>query len=69
MEYKTGRFTVGDWRVLFVEWTFDAYNKLHEEYKDLIIKGFEQVGMLLNLDSFEDWKLKICDLLGLILYS
>jgi hypothetical protein len=54
MEYKTGRFTVGDRRVLLAEWTLDAYNKLHEEHRDLIIKGFEQVGMSLNPDGSED---------------
>jgi hypothetical protein len=54
IEYKTGKFTISDRRVLFIEWTFNAYTKLHEEHRDLIIKGFEQVGMSLNPNGSKD---------------
>jgi hypothetical protein len=54
IEYKTGRFIVGDRRVFLAEWTLNAYNKLYKEHKDLIIKGFKQVSILLNPNSSED---------------
>ena len=54
IEYKTGKFTVSDRRVLLAEWTLNAYNKLHEKYQDLIVKGFKQVSMLLNPNGSED---------------
>jgi hypothetical protein len=45
-----------------------AWNTLHELHKETIIKAFQQVGLPLNPDGSEDWKLKIRDLLGSILY-
>ena len=68
-EWRSGKFSVSDRRVLLAEWTLKAYNILHEKYSDNIVKAFEQVGLSLKLDSSEDWKIKIRDLPGLILYS
>jgi hypothetical protein len=61
-EYKAGKLTVSDRRVLLAMWVLKAYNILHEEYGHLIRKAFEQVGLSLNPDGSEDWKLKIRDL-------
>ena len=44
-------------------WVREAWTRLHEEYKDIIIKTFRQVGLTLNPDGSEDIKLKIKDLL------
>jgi hypothetical protein len=66
-EWRAGKYSVGDRRVLLVQWTFEAYNELHEKYGHLIVKAFEQVGLSLNPDGSEDWKLKIRDLSGLFL--
>ena len=63
-QWKAGKFTVGDRRLLLVEWTLNAYNILYEKYRDSIIKAFQQVGLSLNPDGSEDWKLKIRDLPG-----
>lgn len=32
IEYKTGKFTISDRRVLLTEWTLNTYNKLHKEH-------------------------------------
>lgn len=61
-EFKAGKFSVSDRRVLLAGWVLEAYNILHEKYGHLIIKAFEQVGLSLNPDGSEDWKLKIRDL-------
>ena len=61
-EYKAGKFTVSDRRVLLAIWVLKAYNILYKEYSHLIRKAFEQVGLSLNPDGSEDWKLKIRDL-------
>lgn len=61
-EWKASKFTVSDRRVLLAQWTLEAYNQLHEKYGYLIVKAFEQVGLSLNPDGSEDWKLKIRDL-------
>jgi hypothetical protein len=53
-EWKAGKFTVGDRRVLLAHWVLEAYNVLHEKYGHLIVKAFEQVGLSLNPDGFED---------------
>ena len=61
-EFKAGKVTVQQRRLLLGEWVLEAYNILHEKYSDKIIKAFEQVGLSLNPDGSEDWKLKIRDL-------
>jgi hypothetical protein len=61
-EYEAGKFTVSDRRVLLATWVDRAFNVLHEEYGDRIRKAFQQVGLSLNPDGSEDWKLKIRDL-------
>jgi hypothetical protein len=61
-QWKSGRFSVSDRRVLLTEWVLEAYNTLHERYGHLIVKAFEQVGLSLNPDGSKDWKLKIRDL-------
>ena len=38
---------------------------MHEMHKELIIKTFRQIGLLLNPNGLEDYELKICDLLGI----
>jgi hypothetical protein len=68
-EWRAGKFIVGDRRILLAEWTLEAYNTLHEKYRDSIIKAFQQVGLSLNPDGSEDWKLKIRDLHGMFTYS
>jgi hypothetical protein len=40
--------------VLLAQWTLEAYNLLYKKYGHLIVKAFEQVGLLLNLDGSED---------------
>ena len=64
-EWKAGKYTVGDRRVLMTHWVGQAWEKLHIEHKDTIIKTFRQVGLSLNPDGSEDSELKIRDLPGI----
>ena len=53
-EFKAGKFSISDRRVLLAGWVLEAYNIIHEKYGHLIIKAFEQVGLSLNPDGSED---------------
>jgi hypothetical protein len=57
--YEEGKFTIGERRVLLTQWVAVAWKRLHEEYKDTIIKTFRSVGLSLNPDGSEDHELKI----------
>jgi len=61
-QWKAGKYTVGDRRVLITQWVAEAWEKLHKEHKDTIIKTFRQVGLSLNPNRSEDSELKIKDL-------
>jgi hypothetical protein len=67
-EWKAGKFTVSDRRILLTHWVLQAWNTLHELHRETIITAFQHVGLSLNPDGSEDWKLKIRDLPGLNLY-
>jgi hypothetical protein len=60
--YIIGDFIVGDRRVLLTKWVAQAWKELHEKYKKTIIKIFQRVGLSLNPDGSEDYKIKIKDL-------
>jgi len=64
-QWKARRYSVGDRRILMTEWVAKAWEKLHIEHKDTIIKTFRQVGLSLNPDSSEDSELSIRDLPGI----
>jgi hypothetical protein len=53
-EWKAGKFTVGDRRVLLAQWTLEAYNALHKKYGHLIVKAFKQVSLSLNPNGSKD---------------
>jgi Tc5 transposase DNA-binding domain len=65
-QYKAGRYSVGDRRVLMTHWVAHAWEKVHKEHKDTIIRTFRQVGLSLNPDGSEDSELKIKDLPGIV---
>ena len=67
-EFKAGKFSMSDRRVLLGLWVSKVFKTLHNEFGHLIVKAFEQVGLSLNPDGSEDWKLKIRDLPGLSLF-
>jgi hypothetical protein len=58
-KYVAGDFTVGERRILLTQWIGDAFDELHVKYKKTIIETFQRVGLSLNLDGSEDYKLKI----------
>ncbi|KAN0102647.1 hypothetical protein V8E51_010960 [Hyaloscypha variabilis] len=64
-EWKAGKFTKTERRVLMTYWVGRAWDILHLGHRDLIIKTFRQTGLALNPDGSEDLELKIRDLPGL----
>ena len=61
-EQNLGKVTVGDRRVLITHWVGIAWERLHVEHKETIIKTFRQVGLSLAPDGSKDSELKIRDL-------
>jgi hypothetical protein len=64
-EWKAGKFTKPERRVLLTHWIGIAWLELHHTHRDLIIKTFRQTGLALNPDGSEDSELKIRDLPGI----
>jgi hypothetical protein len=60
-EWKNGRFSKPDRRILMTKWVGEAWDILHREYKHTIIKTFRQTGISLNPDGSEDLEIKIRD--------
>jgi DDE superfamily endonuclease len=65
-QYEEGGFTVGDRRVLLTKWVGKAWERLHIEYKDTIVRTFRQVGLSLNPNGSEDHEIKIKGLDGIV---
>jgi hypothetical protein len=57
--HTAGDSTVGDWRVLLTKWVVQAWKELHKKHKDTIIETFQRIGLSLNPNGFEDYKIKI----------
>jgi hypothetical protein len=58
-KYEEGGFTTSNRRVLLTKWVGEAWERLHIEYKDTIVRTFRQVGLSLNPDGSEDHEIKI----------
>jgi hypothetical protein len=65
-EWKAGKYSVRDRHILLTQWVAQAWERLHLEHKDTIIKTFWNVGLALNSDGSEDNELSIRDLPDLI---
>jgi hypothetical protein len=61
-EWKAGKYTKRDRRILLTHWVGQAWEVLHRDYKETIIKTFCQTGLLLNPDGTEDSEIKIRDI-------
>lgn len=55
-------FNVSDRRVLITHCVGEAWEWLHRERKDMIVKAFRQVGLTLPIDGSQDSEIKIKDL-------
>jgi hypothetical protein len=60
--WELGKWSVSDRRVLLTHWVFKAFERVHLEHKDAIIKCFKNVGLSLAVNGSEDYLLKIRDL-------
>lgn len=61
-QWNTGKYTVGDRRVLLTQWVGQAWKEFHEENSGTIRRAFRKVGLSLAVDGSEDDELHIEDL-------
>jgi hypothetical protein len=60
--YESGKWSVRDRRILCTHWVVNAFQRVHYEHKDAIIKCFQNVGLSLPVDGSQDYLLKVRDL-------
>jgi hypothetical protein len=63
--WQSGKWSVGDRRILLTHWVAQAFERVHLEHKDAIIACFKSVGLSLAVDGTEDHLLKVRDCLDL----
>jgi hypothetical protein len=59
--WQSGKWSVGERRILMTHWVAQAFERVHIEYKDAIIACFKSVGLSLSVDGSEDHLLKVQD--------
>jgi len=59
--WQSGKWSVGDRRILLTHWVAQAYERVHLEHKDAIITCFKSVGLSLAVNGSEDHLLKVRD--------
>jgi gluconate kinase len=65
-KWKSGKYSVGDCRVLMTHWVGEAWIKLHQEHKETIVKTFRSIGLSLDPNGSQDSELKIQGLPNLV---
>jgi len=59
--WQSGKWSIGDRRVLMTHWVAQAFERVHMEHKEAIIACFKNVGLSLAVDGSEDHLLKVRD--------
>ena len=59
--WQSGKWSIGDRRVLMTNWVAQAFERVHVEHKDAIVACFKNVGLSLAVDGSEDHMLKVRD--------
>jgi len=59
--WQSGKWSIGDRRVLMTHWVAQAFERVHVEHKDAIVACFKNVGLSLAVDGSEDHMLKVRD--------
>ena len=59
--WESGKWSIGERRILMTHWVAQAWEKVHTEHKDAIITCFKSVGLSLPVDGSEDHLLKVQD--------
>jgi hypothetical protein len=60
--WESGKWSIGDRRILLTKWVAQAFERVHLEHKNAIIACFKNVGLSLVVDGSADHLLKIRDL-------
>jgi hypothetical protein len=53
-QLETNKFNIGERRVLVTRWVANAWEWLHREHKQTIVRTFRQLGITLKIDGSED---------------
>ena len=57
--WQSGKWSIGDRRVLMTHWVVQAFERVYVEHKDAIVACFKNVGLSLAVDGSEDHMLKV----------
>jgi hypothetical protein len=57
--YESGKWSVGDCRILMTHWIAHAWERVYKEHKEAIIKCFLNVGLVLPVNGSQDHLLKV----------
>ena len=61
-QWKEGKYTVGDRRILLTKWVAQAWDDLHKELGGTIVDTFRKLGLALAVDGSEDHEISVKDL-------
>ena len=65
-QWRTGKYTVGDRRVLLTKWVGQAWEDLYNELGGTIRDTFRKLGLALAVDGSEDYEIDVKDLLEMV---
>ena len=61
-EWKAGKYSVSDRRVMLTKWVGQAWMDLHKDHKKLICQTFRRVGLSLAVDGSQDHEIRVKDI-------
>jgi hypothetical protein len=61
-KWNNNEYSIEERRILLTQWVGEAWEQIHRDHKETIIKAFRNLGLSLNPDGSEDSELKIKDL-------
>ena len=61
-EWKAGKYSVSDRRVMLTKWVGQAWEELHKDHGSLICQTFRRLGLSLAVDGSEDHEIKVKDI-------
>ena len=60
--WESGKWSISDRRILMTHWVAQAFQRVHDEHQDTIIRCFQSVGLSLPVDGSQDHLLRVRDL-------
>jgi hypothetical protein len=64
-KWNNNEYSIEERRILLTQWVGEAWEQIHRDHKETIIKTFRNLGLSLNPDGSKDSELKIKNLLNI----